>query len=142
MLTKDISFLLALDENPAEEYYETADALAELAKRYKALGTAVWKAEKQLLKLDEINRLTAEEVKPKSTGSSEAFAFSASASASDASGRDSLWSAAVSSQLASASAAFFTRSSRLSPSVMQPGRSGNSPQSPPFPSPPSRTSMQ
>ncbi len=46
MLTKDISFLLALDENPAEEYYETADALAELAKRYKALGTAVWKAEK------------------------------------------------------------------------------------------------
>ncbi len=70
MLTKDISFLLALDENPAEEYYETADALAELAKRYKALGTAVWKAEKQLLKFDEINRLTAEEVKPKSSGSS------------------------------------------------------------------------
>ena len=70
MLSKDISFLLALDENPAEEYYETADALAELAKRYKALGTAVWKAEKQLLKFDEINRLTAEEVKPKNSGSS------------------------------------------------------------------------
>ena len=68
MPAKDISFLLAPD-NSAEEYFETADALAELAKRYKALGTAVRKAEKQLLKFDEINRLAAEEVKPKSSGS-------------------------------------------------------------------------
>ena len=66
---KTLSFLLTLDSETAEEYYETADALAELAKRYKALGTAVWKAEKQLLKFDEINRLTAQEVKEKSTGS-------------------------------------------------------------------------
>ena len=66
---KTLSFLVTLDSETAEEYYETADALAELAKRYKAVGTAVWKAEKQLLKFDEINRLTAEEVKPKSSGS-------------------------------------------------------------------------
>ena len=69
-LKKDITFLLTPDSGTAEEYYETADALAELAKRYKTLGTAVYKAEKQLLKFDEINRLTAEEVKPKSAGSS------------------------------------------------------------------------
>ena len=43
----------------AEEYYETAEALEDLEQQYKSFTRTVWKASKQLLKFDEINRLVA-----------------------------------------------------------------------------------
>lgn len=76
------------------------------------------------------------------TGSSQASVFALSSYAPEGSDMGSFLSSVASSQLSSVSAAFFIRSSRLSPSVMQPGRSGNSQQRPPFPSPPSCTNMK
>ena len=49
----------------AEEYYETAKALTDLERQYKHFTSTVWKALKQLLKFDEINRLVATEVEEK-----------------------------------------------------------------------------
>jgi len=63
-----------------EEYYETAEALRDLDRQYQHFTRTVWKASKQLLKFDEINRLVAYEVEEKapkatttraSTGSSK-----------------------------------------------------------------------
>ena len=48
-----------------EEYYETAEALRDLDRQYQHLTRTVWKASKQLLKFDEINRLVAYEVEDK-----------------------------------------------------------------------------
>ena len=53
-----------------EEYYETAEALRDLDRQYQHFTRTVWKASKQLLKFDEINRLVAyemEEKAPKTT---------------------------------------------------------------------------
>ena len=53
-----------------EEYYETAEALRDLDRQYQHFTRTVWKASKQLLKFDEINRLVAydvEEKEPKAT---------------------------------------------------------------------------
>ena len=49
----------------AEEYYETAEALRDLDRQYQHFTRTVWKASKQLLKFDEINRLIAYEVEEK-----------------------------------------------------------------------------
>ncbi len=49
----------------AEGYYDTIDALKDLEKQYKHFTSTVWKASKQLLKFDEINRLVATEVAEK-----------------------------------------------------------------------------
>ena len=48
-----------------EEYYETAEALRDLDRQYQHFTRTVWKASKQLLKFDEINRLVAYEVEEK-----------------------------------------------------------------------------
>ena len=48
-----------------EEYYETAEALKDLDRQYQHFTHTVWKASKQLLKFDEINRLVAYEVEEK-----------------------------------------------------------------------------
>ena len=44
-----------------EEYYETAEALRDLDSQYQHFTRTVWKASKQLMKFDEINRLVASE---------------------------------------------------------------------------------
>ena len=49
----------------AEGYYETAEALRDLDRQYQHFTRTVWKASKQLLKFDEINRLIAYEVEEK-----------------------------------------------------------------------------
>ena len=54
-----------LPDDIAEGYYDTIDALRDLEKQYKHFTTTVWKASKQLLKFDEINRLVATEVEEK-----------------------------------------------------------------------------
>ena len=67
----------------AEEYYETAEALKDLDRQYQHFTRTVWKASKQLLKFDEINRLVAyeiEEAEPK-TSSSRSSGSSRSSSA-------------------------------------------------------------
>ena len=48
-----------------EEYYETAEALRDLDRQYQHFTRTVWKASKQLMKFDEINRLVAYEVEEK-----------------------------------------------------------------------------
>ena len=48
-----------------EEYYETTEALRDLDRQYQHFTRTVWKASKQLLKFDEINRLVAYEVEEK-----------------------------------------------------------------------------
>ena len=48
-----------------DEYYETAEALRDLDRQYQHFTRTVWKASKQLLKFDEINRLVAYEVEEK-----------------------------------------------------------------------------
>ena len=48
-----------------EEYWETAEALKDLDRQYQHFTRTVWKASKQLLKFDEINRLVAYEVEEK-----------------------------------------------------------------------------
>ena len=48
-----------------EEYLETAEALKDLDRQYQHFTRTVWKASKQLLKFDEINRLVAYEVEEK-----------------------------------------------------------------------------
>ena len=54
-----------LPDGAAEEYYETAEALRDLDRQYQHFTRTVWKASKQLLKFDEINRLVAYEVEEK-----------------------------------------------------------------------------
>ena len=48
-----------------EEYYETTEALRDLDRQYQHFTRTVWKASKQLMKFDEINRLVAYEVEEK-----------------------------------------------------------------------------
>ena len=48
-----------------DEYYETAEVLRDLDRQYQHFTRTVWKASKQLLKFDEINRLVAYEVEEK-----------------------------------------------------------------------------
>ena len=71
----------------AEEYYETAEALRDLDRQYEHFTRTVWKASKQLLKFDEINRLVATEVEEKaaSTGSGRSSSGSSSKSSSTSS---------------------------------------------------------
>ena len=54
-----------LPDGAAEEYWETAEALRDLDRQYQHFTRTVWKASKQLLKFDEINRLVAYEVEEK-----------------------------------------------------------------------------
>ena len=79
-----------------EEYYETAEALRDLDRQYQHFTRTVWKASKQLLKFDEINRLVAYEVEEKepkatttraSTGSSRSSSSSKSSSGSKSSSK-------------------------------------------------------
>ena len=74
-----------------EEYYETAEALRDLDRQYQHFTRTVWKASKQLMKFDEINRLVAyavEEKAPKvttgraSSGSSKSSSSSKSSTSS------------------------------------------------------------
>ena len=54
-----------LPDGAADEYRETAEALKDLDRQYRHFTSTVWKASKQLLKFDEINRLVAYEVEEK-----------------------------------------------------------------------------
>ena len=67
-ITKNLSFMI--DPDAEEEYWETAEALKELAKRYRETAAAVKNATKQLLKFDELNRLTAPAEEKTSSGRS------------------------------------------------------------------------
>ena len=83
-----------LPDDSAEEYYETRDALKDLEKQYKHFTNTVWKASKQLLKFDEINRLVATEVEEaaektgstKSSGGSRSSGSTKTSSAKKSSG--------------------------------------------------------
>ena len=65
-----------------EEYYETAEALRDLDRQYQHFTRTVWKASKQLLKFDEINRLVAYEVEEKAPKTTTARASSGRSSSS------------------------------------------------------------
>ena len=65
-----------------EEYYETAEALRDLDRQYQHFTRTVWKASKQLLKFDEINRLVAYEVEEKAPKATTARASGGSRSTS------------------------------------------------------------
>ncbi len=86
-----------LPDDAAEEYWETAEALKDLDRQYQHFTRTVWKASKQLLKFDEINRLVAYEVEEKAEKASAGRASSGgsktsstkSASSSSGSGKDS-----------------------------------------------------
>ena len=65
-----------------EEYYETAEALRDLDRQYQHFTRTVWKASKQLLKFDEINRLVAYEVEEKEPKTTTARASGGSRSTS------------------------------------------------------------
>ena len=68
-----------------EEYYETAEALRDLDRQYQHFTRTVWKASKQLLKFDEINRLVAYEVEEKAPKVTTARASSGSSKSSTSS---------------------------------------------------------
>ena len=75
-----------------EEYYETAEALRDLDRQYQHFTRTVWKASKQLLKFDEINRLVAYEVEekaPKTTTTRASSGRSSSSSKSTSTGSKS-----------------------------------------------------
>ncbi|MBR3587007.1 MAG: hypothetical protein IKO00_13360 [Oscillospiraceae bacterium] len=75
-----------------EEYYETAEALRDLDRQYQHFTRTVWKASKQLLKFDEINRLVAYEVEekaPKTTTTRASSGRSSSSSKSTSNGSKS-----------------------------------------------------
>ena len=75
-----------------EEYYETAEALRDLDRQYQHFTRTVWKASKQLLKFDEINRLVAYEVEekaPKTTTTRASSGRSSSSSKSASTGSKS-----------------------------------------------------
>ena len=81
-----------------EEYYETAEALRDLDRQYQHFTRTVWKASKQLMKFDEINRLVAYEVEEKapkvtttraSSGSSKSSSSSKSSTTSKPSAKSS-----------------------------------------------------
>jgi len=75
-----------------EEYYETAEALKDLDRQYQHFTRTVWKASKQLLKFDEINRLVAYEVEekaPKTTTTRASSGRSSSSSKSTSTGSKS-----------------------------------------------------
>ena len=81
----------------AEEYWETAEALRDLDRQYQHFTRTVWKASKQILKFDEINRLIAYEVEEKepkvtagrsSSGGSKSSTKSTTKSAKSSSKKD------------------------------------------------------
>ena len=75
-----------------EEYWETAEALKDLDRQYQHFTRTVWKASKQLLKFDEINRLVAYEVEekaPKTTTTRASSGRSSSSSKSTSTGSKS-----------------------------------------------------
>ena len=72
-----------------EEYYETAEALRDLDRQYQHFTRTVWKASKQLLKFDEINRLVAYEVEEKTPKASTAGRSSGSSKSSSSSSKKS-----------------------------------------------------
>ena len=69
-LYKDILFSLTPDT--VDTCYNAADALALLARRFQTVSRSVSNAQKQLLKFDEINRLTAPKEETVKTGSASA----------------------------------------------------------------------
>ena len=88
-----------LPDGAADEYRETAEALKDLDRQYRHFTNTVWKASKQLLKFDEINRLVAYEVEEKaektasagrsSSGSSRSSGSSSKSSSSSSKGSGS-----------------------------------------------------
>ena len=75
-----------------DEYWETAEALKDLDRQYQHFTRTVWKASKQLLKFDEINRLVAYEVEekaPKTTTTRASTGRSSSSSKSISNGSKS-----------------------------------------------------
>ena len=68
-----------------EEYYETTEALRDLDRQYQHFTRTVWKASKQLLKFDEINRLVAYEVEEKAPKVTTARSSSGSSKSSTSS---------------------------------------------------------
>ncbi len=98
-MTKDL--YINLDPDSADAFGDISDVLKDTIKRFDSLNKTVMKAERQLLKFDEINRLVAYEVKEKtasagrsSSGSSSSKKSSSSSSASK--GKDSGQSAQTS----------------------------------------------
>ena len=96
-----------LPDDSAEEYYETRDALKDLEKQYRHFTNTVWKASKQLLKFDEINRLVATEVEESAekTGSTKSSGSSRSSGSAKTSSTRSSGSTAKSAGTSAAAAA-------------------------------------
>ena len=63
-MTKELYF--NLDPDSADAFGDISDVLKDTIKRFDSLNKTVLKAERQLMKFDEINRLVAYEVKEKS----------------------------------------------------------------------------
>ena len=83
-MTKDL--YINLDPDSADAFGDISEALKDTIKRFDSLNKTVLKAERQLLKFDEINRLVAYEVKDKeaSSGRSSSGGSSKSSSAKKA----------------------------------------------------------
>ena len=75
-MTKELYF--NLDPDAADAYGDISDILKDTIKRFDSLNKTVMKAERQLLKFDEINRLVAYEVKEKTSSSGSGKSSSSS----------------------------------------------------------------
>ncbi len=73
----------------AEQYYDTVEALKDLEREYSRFTRTVWKASRQLLKFDEINRLTAAAVEDEAESASRSSSGSSSSRRSSGSSSSS-----------------------------------------------------
>ena len=79
-MTKEL--YINLDPDAADAYGDISDVLKDTIKRFDSLNKTVMKAERQLLKFDEINRLVAYEVKEKTSSSGSGSGKSSSSKSS------------------------------------------------------------
>ena len=82
-MTKQLYF--NLDPDAVDAYGDISDILKDTIKRFDSLNKTVMKAERQLLKFDEINRLVAYEVKEKTVSSGKSSSGGSSKSSSKSS---------------------------------------------------------
>ena len=89
-MTKELYF--NLDPDSADAFGDISDVLKDTIKRFDSLNKTVLKAERQLMKFDEINRLVAYEVKEKSEAAGKSSSGSSakkSSSSGSSKGKDS-----------------------------------------------------
>ena len=89
-MTKELYF--NLDPDSADAFGDISDVLKDTIKRFDSLNKTVMKAERQLMKFDEINRLVAYEVKEKSEAAGKSSSGSSakkSSSSGSSKGKDS-----------------------------------------------------